>query len=85
MLKRWYQITSLSEDTLKEFMECDGEAWAKDFRYVPSPAKVRTGDTATVPFKDVNGKVLKLGINTSDIPEEVKGMLILKCVGPRGR
>jgi hypothetical protein len=78
LLKRWYQITSLSEDGLKEFMERDGEAWAKEHGYVPSPAKVLTGDTDEAPFEDVNNLVLKLGIDTSDIPDEVKGILILK-------
>jgi len=77
-LKRWYQITSLSEDGLKEFMGRDGEAWAKEHGYVPSPAKVLTGDTDAVPFEDVNDLVLKLGIDTSDIPDEVKGILVLK-------
>jgi hypothetical protein len=77
-LKRWYQIASLSEDGLKEFMERDGEGWATEHGYVPSPAKVLTGDTDAIPFEDVNDLVLKLGMDASDAPEEIKGILILK-------
>lgn len=77
-LKRWYRITKLSEDGIKEFMEREGEAWAAQHGYVPGPAKVLTGDTEAMPFEDVNDLVVKLGMDTSDSPEEPKGVLLLK-------
>jgi hypothetical protein len=78
-MKRWYKITNLSsEDGLKEFMERDGDAWAKDHGYVPGPDKVLSGDQATTPFEDVNNLVLKLGMDVSGDPENWKTVLVLK-------
>jgi len=77
-LRRWYRITSFREDGIKEFMECEGEEWARQHGYVPGPTNVLTADTEAVPFEDVNQLTLKLGMDVSDRPDEIHGILIVK-------
>ena len=69
-LKRWYEIKSLRESDLKEFVERDGAEWATQHGYVADPDKVLSGDSDKAPFQDVNALTLKLGMDISDVEYE---------------
>jgi hypothetical protein len=83
-LKRWYQITGRFALGLKEFVERDGEEWARQHGYVPDPDKILTSDTDKIPFEDANQLTLNLGIDLSEMPEEMDPALVLEPA-PSGR
>ena len=65
-LKRW-----------PEFVQREGESWAKEHGYVADPDKLMTEDAKEVPFNDANELTMKLGIDVSDAPEMPDGTLVL--------
>jgi hypothetical protein len=76
-LKRWYKIVNLSRNGLKEYVEREGEDWAKQHGYVPDPDKILTNDdTDQIPFEDANDLTMSLGIDVSDSPDEVQIMVL---------
>jgi hypothetical protein len=84
-LKRWYQVTGRFAVGLKEFVERDGEEWARQHGYVADPDKILTSDTDKLPFEDANQLTLNLGIDLSEMPEETDHALVLKPASPGGR
>lgn len=78
-MKRWYQITSLTEDGYKEFVQREGDDWAMARGFVPDPAELM--ETDRFAFQDANEFTLKLGIDLSDRPYEAANFLLLKPAG----